>query len=52
MQKEDGFLNNKVHKKKPILKMRNLYLPNMVQGVTKPTSDYDYELMKQESFSL
>lgn len=32
---EDGLLYDKTHKKKPILKLRSLYLPNMVRAITK-----------------
>lgn len=42
----DGLLYEKIHKKKPILKLRARHLPNMVRGITKETSDYNYELTK------
>ena len=49
---EDGLLYEKIHKKKPILKLRALHLPNMIRGITTETSEYEYELMKQEVLTL
>ena len=46
---EDGFLYERVNKKKPILKLSSKHLPNMVRGITKETTEYNYELMKTEA---